>query len=141
MDEMAQSLELRARVVLDFATGAANTTVAAKLGCTPRMVSKWRTRSIEAGIAGLFDEPRVGRLGGIGDELVEKIIVDTLESTPPGTVTRWSTREIATHAWVSQSTVLRIWCTCGLTRHLAQTRKLTSDPQCVEMSRNVLERV
>ena len=42
----AQALALRARIVLESATGAANTEVAARLGVTVQTVGKWRARFV-----------------------------------------------------------------------------------------------
>lgn len=134
----AQALALRARIVLESATGVANVAVADKLGVSPQTVGKWRARFIESGVEGLLDEPRVGRPREVGDEQVEQIIVDALEQPPPGEATHWTTRDMATHAGVSQSTVSRIWRTFGLKPHTVQTWKLSADPQFVEKVRDVV---
>src|SRR5262249_61899198 len=60
----AQALAPRARIVLACATGAANTTVAARVGVTQQMVGKWRARLVTPGPRGLPGEPRPGRPGG-----------------------------------------------------------------------------
>lgn len=134
----AQALALRARIVLESATGASNTAVAAKLAVTPQTVGKWRARFIDSGVEGLLDEPRVGRPRQVGDALVEKIVVDTLEHAPPGEATHWSTRDMAKHVGVSQSTVSRVWRTFGLKPHLEQTWKLSSDPQFIDKVRDIV---
>src|SRR5688500_6901925 len=56
----AQALALRARIVLDCATGKTNTEVAAARGVTKQMVGKWRARFLERRADGLLDEPRPG---------------------------------------------------------------------------------
>jgi transposase len=134
----AQALALRARILLACAEGAANTAVADELGVTPQTVGKWRARFVESGVQGLLDEPRVGRPREVGDEAVEQIIVDALETPPPGEATHWSTRDMAKHVGVSQSTVSRIWRTFGLKPHVEQTWKLSADPQFVEKVRDIV---
>jgi transposase len=134
----AQALALRARIVLESATGASNTAVAVRLDVTPQTVGKWRARFLEVGVQGLLDEPRVGRPRQVGDEQVEQIIVAALEQPPPGGATHWSTRDMAKQVGVSQSTVSRIWRTFGLKPHQEQTWKLSADPQFIEKVRDVV---
>ncbi len=135
---VSQALALRARIVLAAAEGAANTAIAARLGCSPATVGKWRRRWVETGVDGLLDEPRVGRPREIGDDTVEQIIVDALQSAPPGQATHWSTRAMARHANVSQTFVSRVWRTFGLKPHLTDTWKLSTDPQFVDKVRDVV---
>jgi transposase len=134
----AQALALRARIVLESASGASNKAVAERLHVAPQTVGKWRARFIASGVQGLLDEPRVGRPRQVGDEAVERIIVDALETPPPGEATHWSTREMAKHVGVSQSTVSRVWRTFGLKPHVEQTWKLSADPQFVEKVRDIV---
>lgn len=51
----------RARIVLASAEGLTNEEVAARLGISTPTVSKWRTRYLREGLAGLDDRPRSGR--------------------------------------------------------------------------------
>jgi transposase len=125
----SQALALRARIVLAAAEGGSNIDIAAQLGCNPATVGKWRRRYSEQGLDGLLDEPRVGRPRQIGDDKVEQIIVDALQQPPPDEATHWSTRAMAKHAQVSQTMVSRVWRAFGLKPHLADTWKLSSDPQ------------
>lgn len=134
----AQALALRARIVLACAEGATNTAVAERLEVTPQTVGKWRQRYVDAGVAGLLDEPRPGRPREVGDEVIERIIVATLEHPPAGQDTHWSTRSMARHAKVSQTMVSRVWRTFGLKPHLTDTWKLSADPQFVEKVRDIV---
>jgi len=45
-------------------------------------------------LEGLYDEPRPGAPRKISDEQVERVVIQTLESTPRGRI-HWSTRELA----------------------------------------------
>src|SRR4051794_32406411 len=78
----SQALAMRARIVLACAGGAPNTQVAAQLGVSRDMVGKWRSRFLARRVEGLSDEPRPGAPRKITDELVEQVIVATLERTP-----------------------------------------------------------
>ena len=52
----------------------------------------------------------------MSDGDVERLITETLESTPAG-ATHWSTRSMAAHLGTSQSTVSRVWRAFGLAPH------------------------
>src|SRR5713226_2987904 len=104
----AQALALRCRIVLAAAEGETNTAIAARLGCNPGTVGKWRSRFSERRLDGLQDEPRPGKPRTISDRDVERVLVKTLEETPAD-ATHWSTRSMARATGMSQSTVSRIW--------------------------------
>lgn len=52
---------MRAKIVLLAATGMANDEIAARLDTRREIVSKWRKRFFEQGLAGLEERPRGGR--------------------------------------------------------------------------------
>jgi transposase len=134
----AQALALRSRIVLRCAAGGTIGQVAAELGVSRDMVSKWRSRFLRDRLEGLTDEPRPGRPRTISDEQVEAVITATLEQAPPGGDTHWSTRSMARSADMSQSAVSRIWRTFGLKPHVIQTWKLSTDPQFIDKVRDVV---
>ena len=78
-----QALAMRCRIVLAAATGATNQQIAADVGCNPTTVGKWRARFAVKRLDGLMDEPRPGQPRKITDEIVEEVIVTTLEEVPP----------------------------------------------------------
>ena len=134
----AQALAERSRIILACAEGGTIGSVAAELGVSRDMVSKWRGRFLRKRLQGLTDEPRPGRPRTVSDEQVEAVITAALEQAPPGGDTHWSTRSMARSAGVSQSTVSRIWRTFGLKPHVVQTWKLSTDPQFIEKVRDVV---
>ncbi len=102
----AAGLAQRARMVLLAAEGLSNREVAARLGCSDATVGKWRARFLsdatvgkwrarflEHRLAGLVDEPRSGRPRSVTDEMVQDVVIKTLESTAPtpptGRRARW----------------------------------------------------
>ena len=101
-------LARRARVVLACAEGYDNQRVARKLGVSVSMVGKWRKRFVKARVEGLHDEPRPGAPRSVSDAQVEKVVIQTLESTPRGE-THWSTRGLAEATGLSRMTISRIW--------------------------------
>jgi transposase/transcriptional regulator with XRE-family HTH domain len=127
----SQALALRSRIVLRCAEGRSNTEVAAACGVSAPTVGKWRRRFCELRMDGLCDEPRPGRPRTITVEQVEKVVVDTLESTPKD-ATHWSRSKMAERSGLSRSTIGRIWGAFDLKPHLSDTYKLSNDPLFVE---------
>jgi transposase len=68
---------------------------------------------------------------------VEKVVIQTLESTPRGQ-THWSTRGLAKASGLSRMTISRIWHAFGLQPHRADTFKLSPDPQLIEKVRDIV---
>src|SRR5215470_13839305 len=130
-------LARRARVVLACAEGLDNQAVAKKLRCSKGMIGKWRARFIESRLEGLYDEPRPGAPRQVSDEQVERIVIQTLESTPRGQ-THWSTRGLAKTTGLSRMTISRIWRAFGLQPHRTDTFKLSPDPLLIEKVRDIV---
>jgi transposase len=130
-------LAQRARVILACAEGLDNKAAAKKLRCSPGMVGKWRSRFLKTRVEGLHDEPRPGSPRKISDEQVEKVIIQTLESTPRGQ-THWSTRELAKVTGMSRMAISRIWRAFGLQPHRTETFKLSPDPLLIEKVRDIV---
>jgi transposase len=133
----SQALALRCRIVLACAEGESNTGVAERLGVSRSTVTKWRARFVADRLDGLHDEPRPGGPRSIGDDDVERVIVKTLEETPPD-ATHWSTRSMATTTGMSQSAISRIWRAFGLKPHLVDSFKLSPDPLFIDKVRDVV---
>jgi transposase len=133
----AQALALRCRIVLACATGATNREVAEQLGVNKSTVSKWRARFVAKRLDGLADDPRPGAVRTVTDDLVEAVIVKTLEELPRD-ATHWSTRSMARATGMSQSAISRIWRAFGLKPHLVDSFKLSNDPQFIEKVRDVV---
>jgi transposase len=133
-----QALALRCRIVLAAAEGTTNQQIAAKLGCNQVTVGKWRNRFAVKRLDGLLDEPRPGQPRKITDEVVEQVIVATLEESPPDGSTQWSTRSMAAKVGLNQTAVSRIWRTFGLKPHRIEDFKLSTDPQFIDKVRDVV---
>ena len=73
-ERLAQALALRSRIVLECASGAANTVVAERIGVSRPTVGKWRARFVEARLDGLVDDPRPGRPATVTVEQVLSLI-------------------------------------------------------------------
>ncbi|HEY3409308.1 MAG TPA: IS630 family transposase [Propionicimonas sp.] len=133
----AAGLAMRSKIVLAASEGGSNTEIAARLGLARGTVSTWRSRFAEHRLDGLVDEPRPGRPRTVTDAQVEELITTTLESAPKN-ATHWSTRSMATHLGLSQSTVSRVWRAFGLAPHKVDTWKLSKDPLFVDKVRDVV---
>jgi transposase len=134
----AQALALRCRIVLAAADGALNQDIARDLKCNAVTVGKWRTRFAAKRLDGLVDEPRPGQPRKITDEVVEQVIVATLEEAPPDGATQWSTRSMAARVGLNQTAISRIWRTFGLKPHRIEDFKLSTDPQFIDKVRDVV---
>jgi transposase len=132
-----QARALRAKVILESATGLTNVEVAKKLGINNNTVSKWRTRYIRSGIEGLVDAPRSGAPRTVSDEDVEMVVRMTLDKRPRG-ATHWSTRSMAEATGLSRPTIHRIWRAFGLRPHVIETFKLSTDPFFVDKVRDIV---
>jgi len=131
------SLAQRSRIVLACADGLTNQAVAAKMDVNQATVSKWRRRFVERRLDGLVDEPRPGAPRTITDDHVERVVVKTLEETPPD-ATHWSTRDLAKQVGISPASVGRIWQAFGLKPWQTDTFKLSEDPMFIDKVRDVV---
>ncbi|WP_371494711.1 IS630 family transposase [Kitasatospora sp. NBC_00374] len=127
----AQSLALRARIVLRCSEGGTNKQVAVELGTAQATVNRWRARFVEDRLDGLVDEPRPGRPPSILLDRVEDVVAATLESTPKH-ATHWSRASMAERTGLSKSTIGRIWQKFDLKPHLQDSFKLSTDAQFVD---------
>lgn len=133
----ASGLAMRSRIVLLAAEGLSNKGIARHMHVAPETARAWRRRFVDARLDGLYDEPRVGRPRTIADDAIERVVVETLESTPRG-ATHWSTRSMARHLGMSQSTISRVWRAFGLKPHRAENFQLSRDPQLIEKVRDIV---
>ena len=133
----AQSLALRSKIVLACADGHTHAQIAADLGCNPVTVGKWRHRFAVDRLDGLVDAPRPGAARTIGDDVIEAVIVETLETAPPD-ATHWSTRGLAAKHGISHTTVGEIWRAFGLKPWRADSFKVSPDPDLVEKIRDLV---
>ena len=133
----AQGLAQRARIVLACTKGQTDVEVGRELRLSRLTIGRWRRRFQQARLAGLLDEPRPGAPRKITDAMIERVITDTLESTPRD-ATHWSTRSMAQSAGLSQSAVARIWKAFALQPHRVETFKLSKDPLFIDKVRDIV---
>lgn len=133
----AQALALRSRIVLGCDEGLTNGQVAVREGCHPKTVSKWRHRFAADRLEGLVDAPRPGAARTVSDDVVEAVVIDTLE-TAPADATHWSTRALADKHQISKTTVAEIWRAFGLKPWRQDSFKISPDPDLIEKVRDIV---
>jgi transposase len=119
------------------ADGRTNKDIATELRINPVTASKWRNRFALDRLDGLVDAPRPGAERSIADDVIEAVVVDTLE-TAPADATHWSTRGLAAKHGISHTTVREIWRAFGLKPWQQDSFKLSPDPDLVEKIRDLV---
>jgi len=85
----------------------------------------------------LIDEPRPGAARTIGDDVVEQIVIDTLETLPKD-AKHWSTRSMADKHGIRRQTVSEIGRAFGLKPWKIDEFKISPDPQLVAKIRDIV---
>lgn len=95
---------IRAKIVLMAADGDPNTVIAQRLDVHVGVVSRWRKRFFETGLAGLDDRPRAGRPRSFPPRV--RVAVTAMACEPPPErevpLSRWSSSELASQAVAEQ---------------------------------------
>jgi transposase len=110
---LSQQLGFRARVILLLAEGLSVTAVANQLQTTRKTVHEWRARYLAEGVEGLRDKSRPGRPTVLTDEVVERILQQTVTEIPQES-THWSVRLMAKYAGVTTWQVRQVWAAADL---------------------------
>jgi putative transposase len=132
------ALTMRAKLILECATGTSNKLVAQRFSVTNATVGKWRRRFVERRISGLYDELRPGKPRTIDDERVAALLNKTLHSKPMDGATHWSIRSMAGETGISSTSVHRYFKLFGLQPHRTDTFKLSTDAFFIEKLRDVV---
>ena len=129
----------RASIVLLSAAGERGEAICARVGVSRPTVILWLDRYDAEGAVGLAaDRPRSGRPKMMTPQREAAIVHATLHEPPPDAGTHWSTRLMAQHAGVHQTTISRIWRAHGLKPHRVETFKVSTDPEFVSKLRDVV---
>jgi len=97
----------RAQIVLLAADGMSAARIAARVGCSEKLVQRWRSRYERDGLEGLFDLPRSGRPLTHGPE-TRALLIAKACTRPPETAEgqrreRWTYEELGAQVGVSGS--------------------------------------
>src|SRR5579863_9715024 len=128
----------RARIVLLAAEGRQDKQIARAMKITPKKVSRWRSRFLILGMAGLErDASRPGRTPKITASLARRVVRMTTQQKPAN-ATHWSTRSMARAVGMSEASVRRIWRRHGLKPHRVENFKISNDPEFAEKLEDIV---
>ena len=128
----------RARIVLHSADRLPVLEVARRAGVSRPAVWRWQLRYAEAGIDGLLhDKTRPPGTPPVPLATVAKVLALTC-AEPPGEVTHWTGRAMATAVGLSLRTIQRIWEAHQLQPHRLRTFKRSNDPAFADKVEDVV---
>ena len=128
----------RAQIIVLAAQSEQTQAIAARLQTSTARVSKWRTRFVKAGLAGLQDAPRSGKPATY-DQNTERRILKVLEEPPPTGYATWTGSLIAAQLGdVSAAQVWRVLRRLGI--HLQRRRSwcLSTDPEFAPKAADII---
>lgn len=134
---LPHSLVRRAQIVLRSVAGESNTAIAERFGVSVPLVSLWRGRYRDHGLAGLYDAPRSGRPRTHDDDAVATMLQKVVQ-TKPTDATHWTVRDTAEQTGISKSSVHRYFALFGVQPHRTRTFKISPDPFFVEKVRDIV---
>jgi transposase len=118
----------RAQIVLLSADRLPVLEIAKRVGISRPMVWRWQQRFAEEGLDGLLrDKTRPPGTPPVPQAKVHAVVERTLRA-PPGAVTHWTGRAMASAMGLSLRTVQRIWAAHKLQPHRIRTFKRSTDP-------------
>jgi len=117
----------RARIILMLAEGASYTQIEQRVDCTAMTVAKWKTRFLEARLAGLRGRHRGSKPRVLTPQLEARILNWTRRAPPHG-ATHWSTRTLARKLGIQHTVVARAWRRAGLQPHRLERYMRSTDP-------------
>ena len=97
----------RAKIVLAWLEGKRNDAVGRELGVRPNTVGLWRKRFAAAGLAGLRDRVRPGKIAKYGADLRLRVLRQ-LELPPPKGSASWDGASVAAALGVSDDAIWRL---------------------------------
>ena len=128
----------RARIVLSSADRLPVLEVAKRVGVSRPAVWRWQRRYAEDGADALLrDKTRPPGKPPVPMSTVAKVVALTC-AEPPGEVTHWTGRAMATTAGLSLTTIQRIWKAHKLAPHRLRTFKRSSDPAFAEKVEDIV---
>src|SRR5215831_20626702 len=122
----AQSMAVRARIILAAAEQRSNQEIALRLDLPEITVSKWRGRFARLGLEGLCDGQRSGRPAQYGPQVWEKVQHRVCQQ--PEFQSRWTVRTLARELGLSSTTVHKILVKSHLQPHRLRTFTFSPDP-------------
>jgi transposase len=119
---------LRARVILELASGRGLRPTAAHLGLSTSYVQRWARRFRAQRLGGLAARHR-GRAAAKGTAQLEARILNWTRRAPDDGSTHWSSRRLAARLGTSHMKVARVWRRFALQPHRLRKHMMSDDPQ------------
>jgi len=117
----------RARLILMLADGESYAAIQTVLRCDSAFVARWKSRFVEARLAGLFSRHQ-GRAVQKRTPRLEARVLDWTRRPPPDGSTHWTTRKLAKHLMTNHMMVARVWQRSGLKPHRMERYLASNDP-------------
>lgn len=127
----------RARLVLMLADGETFDAVQERLDCSRTYITRWKTRFLKSGLAGLYPRYR-GRKATALTPVVEARILAATKRPPDDGSTHWSTRRLAEKLGVSHMLVHRTWARAGIKPHRIKRYMRSNDPDFEKKAADVI---
>ena len=128
----------RAGIVLVSADRLCVAAVARRIGVSRPAVWRWQQRYAEEGVDGLLrDKTRPPGKPPLPTATVAKVLALTC-AEPPGEITHWTGRAMATAVDISLRAVQRIWQAHRLQPHRIRTFKRSNDPAFAEKVEDIV---
>lgn len=127
----------RARLILLLAEGEPYTGIQSKLGCNRSYVSRWKSRFLDRGIAGLYARQQ-GRKRSVLTPAMEARILKWTSRKPTDGSTHWTTRKLARKLGVSHTLVATAWKRANLKVHRIDRYMASNDPDFEKKAADVI---
>lgn len=111
--------------------------ISEKLNVSTSVITRWKKRYLQDGLAGIKDKERSGR-PRVNDEVVEGKVLALAASAPPAGKTHWSTRDISRKTGVPQQSVSVILRKNNLKPHLHRSFMVSNDPDFEEKATDIV---
>jgi len=118
----------RARIIVLAGEGVSNRQIAARVGCKPHIVKRWRDRYQEGGIQALADRARSGRPPLLSTQDKQRIVTRVCAAPPRG-FSRWSVRTLARETGQAPSVIHGVLQEHDLHPHRLRSFNFSPDPR------------
>jgi transposase len=134
LQQMTQSRTLpagdvmRSRMILLLADGVSYQKIQAALHTTAPTISRWKTRFLQARIAGLQEERHPGQPPSVRTPKLQAKVLAAIKEGPKDGSTHWSCRKLASRFRVSKDTIQRILTQADVRPHRLERYMASDDP-------------
>jgi transposase len=120
-----------------LADGETFDTIEETLDCSRTYITRWKSRFVRDGLAGLYPRYR-GRRATVLTPVVEARILAATKRKPDDGSTHWSTRRLAAKLGVPHMLVHRTWARAGIKPHRIKRYMRSNDPDFEKKAADVI---